>query len=57
MNYTASASLKQMFCHEFVQLFEAQYPAFRWTEVQADIFRMIKGSVVHTKYIAFGSGF
>ncbi len=43
MNYTASASLKQMFCHEFIQLFEAQNPGFSWPAVQADIFRMVKG--------------
>ncbi len=43
MNYTASASLKQMFCHEFIQLFEAQNPGFSWPAVQADIFSMIKG--------------
>jgi hypothetical protein len=43
MNYTASASLKQMFCHEFIQLFEAQNPGFSWPAVQADISGMIKG--------------
>merc|ERR1711874_134478 len=41
MNYNP-ANLQQMFCHDFVKLFEAQYPSFSWEKVQRDIFSMIK---------------
>ena len=42
MNYTPT-TLKQMYCHEFVQKFEEQNPGTSWDTVQGDIFRMIKG--------------
>ena len=31
-----------MFCHDFIKLFESQYPDFSWKEVEADIFKMLK---------------
>jgi len=49
MNY-ADTDLKQMFCHDFIKLFEEQNPSQSWTSVQADIFRMIKS--VFTSAIA-----
>ncbi len=42
MNYEANAHLEQMFCHDFVQRFEAQYPNFKWEHVQKRIFDMFK---------------
>jgi len=42
MNYNEDANLKQMFCHEFVKEFEAQYPDFKWKQVQQSIFQMFK---------------
>jgi len=41
MNYNA-ADLKQMFCHDFIKLFEDQYPDFKWSEVEKSIFSMLK---------------
>jgi len=41
MNYN-EADLKQMFCHDFVKEFERQYPAFKWSDIQGDIFRMLR---------------
>merc|ERR1719378_1041208 len=42
MNYSEEANLKQMFCHEFVKEFEAQYPDFLWKDVEKTIFQMFK---------------
>ena len=41
MNYT-DTNLKQMFCHDFIKLFECQNPGFAWEKVEADIFKMIR---------------
>ena len=41
MNYK-DTNLKQMFCHDFIKLFEAQYPDFSWKDVEAEIFKMLK---------------
>ena len=41
MNYK-DTDLKQMFCHDFIKLFEAQYPDFSWKDVEADIFKMLR---------------
>ena len=41
MNYN-EAHLEQMFCHDFIQKFEAQYPQFKWDDVQQKIFKMFK---------------
>ena len=41
MNYK-DTDLKQMFCHDFITLFEAQYPEFSWKEVEAEIFKMLR---------------
>ena len=41
MNYK-DTNLKQMFCHDFIKLFESQYPDFSWKDVEADIFKMLK---------------
>jgi len=41
MNYT-DTNLKQMFCHDFIKLFESQNPGFPWEKVEADIFKMIR---------------
>ena len=41
MNYK-DTDLKQMFCHDFIKLFEAQYPDFAWKDVEADIFKMLR---------------
>ena len=41
MNYT-DTNLKQMFCHDFIKLFESQNPEFAWEKVEADIFKMIR---------------
>jgi len=42
MNYIPT-NLKQMYCNEFIQLFEQQNPGFNWKEVESSIFQMIKG--------------
>ena len=41
MNYK-DTDLKQMFCHDFIKLFEAQYPSVAWKDVEADIFKMLR---------------
>ena len=41
MNYK-DTDLKQMFCHDFIRLFEAQYPEYSWQEVEAEIFKMLR---------------
>jgi len=41
MNYK-DTNLKQMFCHDFIKMFESQYPEFSWKDVEADIFKMLK---------------
>ena len=41
MNYKET-ELKQMFCQDFIKLFEAQYPDYPWKEVEADIFKMLR---------------
>ena len=41
MNYK-DTQLKQMFCHDFIKLFEDQYPEFSWKEVEAEIFKMLR---------------
>ena len=41
MNYK-DTNLKQMFCHDFIKMFESQYPDFSWKDVEADIFKMLK---------------
>jgi len=41
MNYNP-AHLQQMFCHDFIKMFESQYPSFSWETIQKDIFNMIK---------------
>ena len=45
MNYN-EADLKQMFCHDFIKEFEAQYPDFSWKKVEQDIFKMFKGALL-----------
>ena len=42
MNYIPT-HLKQMYCQDFIKAFEEQYPGFDWPEVEASIFKMIKG--------------
>ena len=42
MNYKPT-NLKQMYCHDYIKEFETQYPDFKWAEVEATIFQMIKG--------------
>lgn len=42
MNYNAQAHLEQMFCHDFINLFEEQNPSFKWSDIQTDIFDMFK---------------
>lgn len=45
MNYTSSATqLKQMFCSEFIGLFDAQYGKGKWSRLQADTFSAIKAA-------------
>ena len=29
-------------CHDFIKMFESQYPSFSWETIQKDIFNMIK---------------
>lgn len=41
MNYVDS-NLKQMFCHDFIKEFEAQYPGVSWKSVESSIFAMFK---------------
>jgi len=41
MNYT-DTNLKQMFCHDFIKLFESQNPNYPWVNVEKDIFKMIR---------------
>jgi len=45
MNYK-DTNLKQMFCPEFIRLFEEQNPGFTWEDTQKQIFNMIKGVFV-----------
>ncbi|XP_040580229.1 tubulin--tyrosine ligase-like protein 12 [Lepeophtheirus salmonis] len=43
MNYDESSDLKQMFCHEFIEEFEKQYPGIQWKNyVEPKIFKMLK---------------
>ncbi|XP_068745174.1 tubulin--tyrosine ligase-like protein 12 [Montipora capricornis] len=43
MNYTDSENLKTMHPHEFITLFERQYPSHKWPDVEAKIFKMLRG--------------
>ena len=42
MNYT-DTDLKQMFCQDFIEMFEYQNPGNPWAEVKAVIFKMLHG--------------
>lgn len=42
MNYT-DTDLKQMFCQDFIKMFESQNPGYPWAEVEAEIFKMLRG--------------
>jgi len=42
MNYT-DTNLKQMFCQDFIKIFESQYPDYPWADIEADIFKMLRG--------------
>ena len=42
MNYKEDSELKQMFCHDFITMFESQYPEQSWDSVQAEIFKMLR---------------
>ncbi|XP_053575031.1 tubulin--tyrosine ligase-like protein 12 [Bombina bombina] len=39
MNYSPSVQLKQIHCHEFITLFEKQYPDYPWSVIQAELFK------------------
>ena len=41
MNYNDS-DLKQMYCHDYIKIFESQYPQFKWKDVEEKIFKMFK---------------
>uniref|UniRef100_A0A8C4X0P8 Tubulin tyrosine ligase-like family, member 12 n=1 Tax=Eptatretus burgeri TaxID=7764 RepID=A0A8C4X0P8_EPTBU len=41
MNYTDGVQLKQINCDEFIPQFEAQYPKFKWRDIQEKIFQAI----------------
>ena len=42
MNYN-DADLQQMFCHDFIKLFEEQNPGHLWKDVESSIFSMFRG--------------
>ena len=42
MNYSEDAHLQQMFCQDFIQKFEDQYPDHSWAKIEAKIFEMFK---------------
>ncbi|XP_013785928.1 tubulin--tyrosine ligase-like protein 12 isoform X1 [Limulus polyphemus] len=41
MNYT-NTTLKQMYCHDFIEQFEAYYPSFKWKDIEKDVFGILK---------------
>ncbi|KAL9984252.1 hypothetical protein ACROYT_G006525 [Oculina patagonica] len=42
MNYKDSEQLKQVHHHEFIPMFEKQYPSHKWADVEAKIFKMFR---------------
>lgn len=42
MNYQDSENLKQVHHHEFIPMFEKQYPDHRWADVESKIFKMFR---------------
>jgi tubulin--tyrosine ligase-like protein 12 len=42
MNYGNVSDFKQMFCHDFLCKFEEQYPAFKWSDIEREIFAMFR---------------
>lgn len=41
MNYSDNALLYRKLCHEFTEEFQHQYPAHKWDDVEASIFKML----------------
>ncbi|XP_073238294.1 tubulin--tyrosine ligase-like protein 12 [Porites lutea] len=42
MNYRDSENLKQVHHHEFIPMFEQQYPNHKWADVEARVFKMFR---------------
>jgi len=43
MNYKDSENLKQVHHHEFIPMFEKQYPSHKWADIESKIFKMFRG--------------